>query len=206
MGPVNLRADLDQRGRTTIGQTGRSVRFSTNNWKLRGIHKLNKEARERLQQAFNTVNGHFQTLFTACLVVDPHLAFVTRMILEPLWKFCLSARKILQSVIIVRWRKNSGFNRFDFRHVLTNLPRSAYWTKLTRLWMMPMLIVFARCWKKLSSNVAPRFVIITHHRLNHGADGSMAWPCPSVVYPNWYPLTCKVNSRLWKRLNNSALN
>ncbi len=68
MGPVNLRAEVEtqeitdqmasmQKERDDLVQAIEKLR--------EGISKLNKEARERLLNAFDTVNAHFQTLFSS---------------------------------------------------------------------------------------------------------------------------------------------
>ena len=67
MGPVNLRAEVESQEITDSMSTMQSERDDLIQAieKLReGINKLNKEARERLLSAFDTVNTHFQTLFT----------------------------------------------------------------------------------------------------------------------------------------------
>ena len=67
MGPVNLRAEVEaqeindnmvsmQKERDDLVQAIEKLR--------EGIGKLNKEARERLLNAFDKVNAHFQTLFS----------------------------------------------------------------------------------------------------------------------------------------------
>ncbi|MGZ9108625.1 MAG: chromosome segregation protein SMC [Micavibrio sp.] len=66
IGPVNLQADIEAEElekelanilaeRNDLGQAIDELR--------QGIHKLNKEARERLNTAFNLVNAHFQDMF-----------------------------------------------------------------------------------------------------------------------------------------------
>lgn len=66
IGPVNLQADIEAEElekelatilseRNDLGQAIDELR--------QGIHKLNKEARERLHTAFNLVNAHFQNMF-----------------------------------------------------------------------------------------------------------------------------------------------
>ena len=68
MGPVNLRADqeaqeLDQQIQTMMGEKGDLLAAIG---KLRqGIGSLNREGRERLLVAFESVNKHFQELFTS---------------------------------------------------------------------------------------------------------------------------------------------
>jgi chromosome segregation protein len=67
MGPVNLRAEVEAQEITdqmdTMGAERDDLVAAID--KLReGINKLNKEARERLLSAFDTVNAHFQKLFT----------------------------------------------------------------------------------------------------------------------------------------------
>lgn len=67
MGPVNLRAEMEaealqQQIDTMVAEKDDLVSAIA---KLRqGIGTLNREARERLQQAFDAVNGHFGSLFT----------------------------------------------------------------------------------------------------------------------------------------------
>jgi chromosome segregation protein len=67
MGPVNLRAEVESDEITQkMGEmTAERDDLVQAIEKLReGINKLNKEARERLLSAFDTVNGHFQKLFS----------------------------------------------------------------------------------------------------------------------------------------------
>lgn len=67
MGPVNLRAEVEAQEITDQMDTMVTERddLVAAIDKLReGINKLNKEARERLLNAFDTVNSHFQKLFT----------------------------------------------------------------------------------------------------------------------------------------------
>lgn len=67
MGPVNLRADIEaealqQQIDTLLADKEDLVQAIA---KLRqGIHTLNREARDRLQEAFDAVSGHFSTLFS----------------------------------------------------------------------------------------------------------------------------------------------
>jgi chromosome segregation protein len=80
MGPVNLRADVESQEveqqlsklvteRADLTQAIEELRG--------GISKLNKEARERLQQAFDSVNEHFKVLFTRLFGGgSAHLAFI----------------------------------------------------------------------------------------------------------------------------------
>lgn len=67
MGPVNLRAEVESQEITdqmSTMQTERDDLVQAIDKLREGINKLNKEARERLLQAFDVVNGHFQKLFT----------------------------------------------------------------------------------------------------------------------------------------------
>ncbi len=67
IGPVNLRADVEaQEIEQQVGGmiTERDDLTQAIAELREGINKLNKEARERLLAAFETVNHHFQTLFT----------------------------------------------------------------------------------------------------------------------------------------------
>ena len=80
MGPVNLRADVESQEveqhmskliaeRADLTQAIEELRG--------GINRLNKEARERLQTAFDSVNEHFKVLFTRLFGGgSAHLAFV----------------------------------------------------------------------------------------------------------------------------------
>ncbi|MEL6373081.1 MAG: chromosome segregation protein SMC [Pseudomonadota bacterium] len=66
LGGVNLQAEADLAEATTAFETVETERIDLEAAiaKLRGgISKLNKEARKRLLEAFETVNAHFQTLF-----------------------------------------------------------------------------------------------------------------------------------------------
>lgn len=67
MGPVNLRAEVEAQEITdqmTTMETERDDLVAAIDKLREGINKLNKEARERLTAAFDTVNAHFQKLFT----------------------------------------------------------------------------------------------------------------------------------------------
>jgi len=67
MGPVNLRAEVEAQEITdqmTTMETERDDLVAAIDKLREGINKLNKEARERLLNAFDTVNTHFQKLFT----------------------------------------------------------------------------------------------------------------------------------------------
>ncbi|MBI3440505.1 MAG: chromosome segregation protein SMC [Proteobacteria bacterium] len=67
MGPVNLRAEVESQEITeqmSTMQTERDDLVAAIEKLREGISKLNKEARERLLNAFDVVNTHFQTLFT----------------------------------------------------------------------------------------------------------------------------------------------
>ena len=67
MGPVNLRAEVESQeigDKMSTLQTERDDLVAAIGKLREGIGKLNKEARERLLTAFDTVNAHFQTLFT----------------------------------------------------------------------------------------------------------------------------------------------
>lgn len=80
MGPVNLRADVeaeevDQQLAKLIQE--RNDLTQAIDELRQGIQKLNKEARERLVQAFESVNEHFKVLFTRLFGGgQAHLAFV----------------------------------------------------------------------------------------------------------------------------------
>ena len=66
MGPVNLRAEVESQEITdqmSTMQTERDDLVQAISKLREGISKLNREARERLLSAFDTVNTHFQTLF-----------------------------------------------------------------------------------------------------------------------------------------------
>jgi chromosome segregation protein len=80
MGPVNLRAEVEyqevDQQLTKLIQESADLTQAIEELR-QGIHKLNKEARERLLQAFETVNGHFKVLFTRLFGGgSAHLAFV----------------------------------------------------------------------------------------------------------------------------------
>ena len=67
MGPVNLRADIEAQELVTemdTMETEKEDLTSAINKLRHGIGRLNKEARERLTEAFDKVNFHFQDLFT----------------------------------------------------------------------------------------------------------------------------------------------
>ncbi|MBI1216563.1 MAG: chromosome segregation protein SMC [Alphaproteobacteria bacterium] len=67
MGPVNLRAEVEAQEITdsmSTMETERDDLVAAIDKLREGIAKLNKEARERLLSAFDTVNAHFQKLFS----------------------------------------------------------------------------------------------------------------------------------------------
>jgi len=67
MGPVNLRAEVETQEITekmSEMETDKDDLFQAIDKLREGINKLNKEASDRLLIAFDTVNKHFQTLFT----------------------------------------------------------------------------------------------------------------------------------------------
>lgn len=80
MGPVNLRADVEaqevEQQLTKLISERHDLTQAIEELRS-GIQKLNKEARERLMTAFNTVNEHFKVLFTRLFGGGAaHLAFI----------------------------------------------------------------------------------------------------------------------------------
>ena len=155
MGAVNLRADIESQEveQTLTKIISERADLTQAIEELRGgINRLNKEARERLQQAFDTVNNHFKVLFTRLFGGGAaHLAFVDSD--DPL-------EASLEIFAQPRANRSSLFRcfrvarrRWPQRHwsLQCSSPtprRSASLTRLMRRLMMPTWIACAPCSRK----------------------------------------------------------
>ncbi|HRK97171.1 MAG TPA: chromosome segregation protein SMC [Alphaproteobacteria bacterium] len=172
MGPVNLRADVESQEveqqlaklcqeRSDLAQAIEELRG--------GIHKLNKEARERLQQAFNTVNGHFQTLFTRLFGGgSAHLAFVDSD--DPLEAsleiFASPPGKSLQSLSLLSGgEKTLASTALIFAMFLTNPAPICVLDEIDAPLDDANVDRVCTMLEEIVQQCSTRFVIITHHRL-----------------------------------------
>lgn len=172
MGPVNLRADVETQEVETHMAKLISERADLTQAieELRGgINKLNKEARERLQEAFDSVNAHFQVLFTRLFGGgSAHLAFVdsTDPLEASLEIFAQPPGKSLQSLSLLSGgEKTLASTALIFAMFLTNpapicvldeIDAPLDDANVDRVCTMLEEIV------KISKT---RFLVITHHRL-----------------------------------------
>ena len=172
MGPVNLRADVEtQEVETHMAKLiAERADLTQAIEELRGgINKLNKEARERLQAAFDSVNAHFQVLFTRLFGGgSAHLAFVdsTDPLEASLEIFAQPPGKSLQSLSLLSGgEKTLASTALIFAMFLTNpapicvldeIDAPLDDANVDRVCTMLEEIV------KISKT---RFRVITHHRL-----------------------------------------
>lgn len=172
MGPVNLRADVEaQEVEQHLAKlTQERADLTQAIEELRGgIHKLNKEARERLQQAFNTVNGHFQTLFTRLFGGGAaHLAFVDSD--DPLEAsleiFAQPPGKSLQSLSLLSGgEKTLASTALIFAMFLTNPAPICVLDEIDAPLDDANVDRVCGMLEEIVSQCKTRFIIITHHRL-----------------------------------------
>lgn len=172
MGPVNLRADVEsqdvEQHLAKLGQERADLTQAIE--ELRGgIHKLNKEARERLQQAFDTVNGHFQTLFTRLFGGgSAHLAFVDSD--DPLEAsleiFAQPPGKSLQSLSLLSGgEKTLASTALIFAMFLTNPAPICVLDEIDAPLDDANVDRVCTMLEEIVKMCSTRFIIITHHRL-----------------------------------------
>ncbi|HOO49839.1 MAG TPA: chromosome segregation protein SMC, partial [Alphaproteobacteria bacterium] len=172
MGPVNLRADVEaqevEQQLAKLSQERADLTQAIE--ELRGgIHKLNKEARERLQQAFDTVNGHFQTLFTRLFGGGTaHLAFVDSD--DPLEAsleiFAQPPGKSLQSLSLLSGgEKTMASTALIFAMFLTNPAPICVLDEIDAPLDDANVDRVCTMLEEIVQKCRTRFIIITHHRL-----------------------------------------
>ena len=172
MGPVNLRADVEsQEVEQQLGKLGQERNDLTQAIEeLRGgIHKLNKEARERLQQAFDTVNEHFKTLFTRLFGGgSAHLAFVDSD--DPLEAsleiYAQPPGKTLQSLSLLSGgEKTLASTALIFAMFLTNPAPICVLDEIDAPLDDANVDRVCTMLEEIVQKSRTRFLIITHHRL-----------------------------------------
>lgn len=172
MGPVNLRADVEsqevEQQLAKLSQERGDLTQAIE--ELRGgIHKLNKEARERLQQAFDTVNAHFQTLFTRLFGGGTaHLAFVDSD--DPLEAsleiFAQPPGKSLQSLSLLSGgEKTMASTALIFAMFLTNPAPICVLDEIDAPLDDANVDRVCTMLEEIVQKCKTRFIIITHHRL-----------------------------------------
>ncbi len=172
MGPVNLRADVEsqevEQHLAKLSQERGDLTQAIE--ELRGgISRLNKEARERLQQAFDTVNGHFQTLFTRLFGGgSAHLAFVDSD--DPLEAsleiFASPPGKSLQSLSLLSGgEKTLASTALIFAMFLTNPAPICVLDEIDAPLDDANVDRVCGMLEEIVKQCRTRFVIITHHRL-----------------------------------------
>ncbi len=172
MGPVNLRADVEtqeveQNMTKLIAERGDLTQAIE---ELRGgIHKLNKEARERLQQAFDSVNAHFQVLFTRLFGGGAaHLAFVDSD--DPLEAsleiFAQPPGKSLQSLSLLSGgEKTLASTALIFAMFLTNPAPICVLDEIDAPLDDANVDRVCSMLEEIVQKSRTRFLVITHHRL-----------------------------------------
>jgi chromosome segregation protein len=172
MGPVNLRADVeaqeveDQLNKLINERNDLTAAID----ELRqAINKLNKEARERIQTAFETVNNHFKVLFTRLFGGGTaHLAFVESD--DPLEAsleiFAQPPGKSLQSLSLLSGgEKTLASTALLFAMFLTNPSPLCVLDEIDAPLDDANVDRVCGMLEEISASGKTRFIIITHHRL-----------------------------------------
>ncbi len=172
MGPVNLRADVEAQ---EIEQQAGKLLEERNDLiaaieELRGgIQKLNREARERLMNAFETVNQHFQVLFTRLFGGgSAHLAFIESD--DPLEAsleiYAQPPGKSLQSLSLLSGgEKTLASTALIFAMFLTNPAPVCILDEIDAPLDDANVDRVCTLLEEIVQQCKTRFIIITHHRL-----------------------------------------
>jgi chromosome segregation protein len=172
MGPVNLRADVEAQ---EIEQQAGKLLEERNDLiaaieELRaGIQKLNREARERLMSAFETVNQHFQVLFTRLFGGgSAHLAFIESD--DPLEAaleiYAQPPGKSLQSLSLLSGgEKTLASTALIFAMFLTNPAPVCILDEIDAPLDDANVDRVCTLLEEIVQQCKTRFIIITHHRL-----------------------------------------
>lgn len=172
MGPVNLRADVETQEveqhmskliaeRADLTQAIEELRG--------GISRLNKEARERLQAAFDSVNEHFKVLFTRLFGGgSAHLAFVDSA--DPLEAsleiFAQPPGKSLQSLSLLSGgEKTLASTALIFAMFLTNPAPICVLDEIDAPLDDANVDRVCTMLEEICQKTKTRFIVITHHRL-----------------------------------------
>jgi chromosome segregation protein len=172
MGPVNLRAEVEyqevDQQLTKLIQESADLTQAIEELR-QGIHKLNKEARERLLQAFETVNGHFKVLFTRLFGGgSAHLAFVDSS--DPLEAsleiFAQPPGKSLQSLSLLSGgEKTLASTALIFAMFLTNPAPICVLDEIDAPLDDANVDRVCTMLEEIAQHSKTKFLVITHHRL-----------------------------------------
>jgi chromosome segregation protein len=173
MGAVNLRADIESQ--EVDEQLAKLIQESADLTQaieeLRsGIQKLNKEARERLMEAFATVNAHFQVLFTRLFGGgSAHLAFIESE--DPLNAaleiYAQPPGKSLQSLSLLSGgEKTLASTALIFAMFLTNPAPICVLDEIDAPLDDANVDRVCNLLSEISEQSKTRFLMITHHRLS----------------------------------------
>lgn len=172
MGPVNLRADVETQEveqhmskliaeRADLTQAIEELRG--------GINRLNKEARERLQAAFDSVNEHFKVLFTRLFGGgSAHLAFVdsTDPLEASLEIYAQPPGKSLQSLSLLSGgEKTLASTALIFAMFLTNPAPICVLDEIDAPLDDANVDRVCSMLEDIVKQSKTRFLVITHHRL-----------------------------------------
>jgi len=172
MGPVNLRADVESQDveQTMAKLIAERADLTQAIEELRGgINRLNKEARERLQQAFDSVNAHFQVLFTRLFGGgSAHLAFVESS--DPLEAaleiYAQPPGKSLQSLSLLSGgEKTLASTALIFAMFLTNPAPICVLDEIDAPLDDANVDRVCGMLEEIVQKSRTRFLVITHHRL-----------------------------------------
>lgn len=172
MGPVNLRADVEatevEQNLAKLSQEKADLTQAIEELR-QGIQKLNKEARERLMAAFQTVNEHFQKLFTRLFGGgSAHLAFIESD--DPLEAaleiFAQPPGKSLQSLSLLSGgEKTLASTALIFAMFLTNPAPICVLDEIDAPLDDANVDRVCSLLEEMSEASKTRFLMITHHRL-----------------------------------------
>lgn len=172
LGPVNLRADVEaeaveKESGTLISERDDLLAAIS---ELRGgIGKLNREARERLAAAFDTVNGHFRTLFARLFGGgSAHLALIDSD--DPLEAgleiFAQPPGKALQSLSLLSGGEQTLTSiALIFAMFLTNPAPICVLDEIDAPLDDANVDRVCGLLEDITRETATRFLVITHHRL-----------------------------------------
>lgn len=172
MGPVNLRADVEtQEVEQTMSKliTERNDLTQAIEELQGGISRLNKEARERLLAAFDSVNEHFKVLFTRLFNGGTaHLAFVdsTDPLEASLEIFAQPPGKTLQSLSLLSGgEKTLASTALIFAMFLTNPAPICVLDEIDAPLDDANVDRVCTMLEEICQKSKTRFIVITHHRL-----------------------------------------
>ena len=172
MGAVNLRADIEateiEQQLATIAQERNDLIQAIDELR-QGIQKLNKEARERLMTAFNTVNEHFKVLFTQLFGGgSAHLAFIESE--DPLEAaleiFAQPPGKSLQSLSLLSGgEKTLASTALLFAMFMTNPAPICVLDEIDAPLDDANVDRVCTALEQMAATGKTRFIVITHHRM-----------------------------------------